>query len=132
MLIGAEQRVEFGLQLDVALSLACGLGAFERYAAQLEIAEKFSAGDISPGAIETARSEAARVGLDKIISYRVLDLNNDALPLSSYSLVFGSSCFHHILNLDHAFEQTHLALNPGGLLYIDDYIGPRQFQTPRR
>jgi SAM-dependent methyltransferase len=115
--------------VDVALSLACGLGAFERYAVQAKIAERFSACDISPGAIETARREATRAGLDDVISYEVLDLNDDTLPPVAYPLVFGSSCFHHILNLDHVFEQVHRTLKPSGLLYIDDYIGPRQFQT---
>ena len=115
--------------VDFALSLACGLGGYERYAAQLKIAERFSGRDISPGALETARKEAARVGLEKVISYEVLDLNHDTLPPATYSLVLGGSCFHHVLNLDHAFEQVHGTLKPGGLLFVDDYIGPRQFQT---
>ena len=115
--------------VDAGLSLGCGLGAFERDAIRMNIAERFTACDISAGAIETARTEAARAGMEKIISYDVLDLDTDELPPAAYGVVFGLMCIHHILDLDHAFEQIHRSLKPGGLLYIDEYIGPRQFQT---
>src|SRR6185312_1978183 len=59
----------------------------------------------------------------------VLDLNKDRLPEAAYDVVFGLSCIHHIEKLDHAFGEIRRSLKPGGLLYIDEYIGPRQFQT---
>jgi SAM-dependent methyltransferase len=124
------QKTYLPRPVDAALSIGCGLGAFERNAIQMKIAERISAIDISPGAIETARREAARAEVDRVISYEVLDLNTEALPRAVYSVVFGLSSIHHILNLDHAFEQIYRSLKPGGLLFLDEYIGPRQFQTP--
>jgi SAM-dependent methyltransferase len=123
------QRKYLPGSVDVALSLGCGLGPFERDAVRMKIAERLFAVDISPGAIETARRAAAAAGMSDRISYAVLDLNSDALPRATYDVVFGLSCIHHVFELDHAFEQIHLSLKPGGLLYIDEYIGPRQFQT---
>jgi SAM-dependent methyltransferase len=115
--------------VDTALSLGCGLGPFERDAIRLNIAEKLFGIDISPDAIETARREAAAAGMSSRISYEVLDLNSGALPRATYNVVFGLSCIHHLFELDHAFEQIHRSLKPDGLLYVDEYIGPRQFQT---
>lgn len=54
--------------------------------------------------------------MDKVISYNVLDLNTGELPASEYSVVFGLSCIHHILDLDHAFDQIHRTLKSEGLL----------------
>jgi len=115
--------------VDIALSLGCGLGPFERDAIRMKIAERLFAVDISPGAIESARRAAADAGMSDRISYAVLDLNSDVLPRATYDVVFGLSCIHHVFELNHAFEQIHLSLKPGGLLYLDEYIGPRQFQT---
>jgi SAM-dependent methyltransferase len=75
--------------VDVALSLGCGLGPFERDAIRMKIAERLFAVDISPGAIETARRAAAAAGMSDRISYAVLDLNSDALPRATYDMVFG-------------------------------------------
>jgi hypothetical protein len=44
--------------VDIALSLGCGLGPFERDAIRMKIAERLFAVDISPGAIGTARRAA--------------------------------------------------------------------------
>ena len=115
---------------DAALSIGCGLGGFERHAIQMKIAERIYAIDISPGAIETARREAARAQMDKVISYEVLDLNTEALPLAAYSVVFGLSSIHHILNLDHAFEQIYRSLKPDGLSCISMNISGRASSRP--
>jgi 2-polyprenyl-3-methyl-5-hydroxy-6-metoxy-1,4-benzoquinol methylase len=123
------QRAFLPVPVDAALSLGCGLGAFERDAIRMNIADRFSASDVSHGAIETAKREAANAGMMSRISYEVLDLNTDELAHAAYDVVFGLSCIHHILELDHAFEQIRRSLKPGGLLYVDEYIGPRQFQT---
>jgi SAM-dependent methyltransferase len=124
------QKTYLSSRADAALSIGCGMGGFERNAIRMKIAERIFAIDISPGAIETCRREAAGAGMDKVISYEVLDLNTEVLPRSAFSVVFGLSSIHHVLNLDHAFEQIHRSLKPRGLLYLDEYIGPRQFQTP--
>lgn len=35
---------------------------------------------------------------------------------------------HHITNLEHLLEQVRIALCPGGLFVVLEYVGPSRFQ----
>src|SRR5262249_49301563 len=50
------QNKYLGQRVELALSLGCGLGGFERGGIQTNIARAFHAHDISPGAIATAKA----------------------------------------------------------------------------
>lgn len=113
----------------LALSLGCGLGGFERDAVRMGISNKFHANDISSGAIRTATDEAAKSGLGDRITYSVIDLDVESLPVKSYDLVFGLSSVHHVFQLEHLFKQIRSSMTPGGLFYLDEYVGPTRFQT---
>jgi SAM-dependent methyltransferase len=63
------------------------------------------------------------------IEYSALDLNEATLPRSTYDAIFILSAAHHVFELEHLFAHCHAALKPGGLLILDEYIGPSRFQT---
>jgi 2-polyprenyl-3-methyl-5-hydroxy-6-metoxy-1,4-benzoquinol methylase len=96
------------LRPELALSLGCGLGAFERAAVQMNLANKFHANDISPGAIMTAKIEAEKSGLSDRIEYAVVNLDEETLPADTYDVVFGLSSIHHVFQLEHLFKQYAL------------------------
>lgn len=114
---------------ELCLSLGCGFGAFERMALAIGISKKFYAYDISAGAIEAARKAAEEAGVGDSIDYRVVDLNQVVLQKASFDAIFALSSVHHVANLENFFEQCSLALKPGGLMFLDEYIGPSRFQT---
>jgi 2-polyprenyl-3-methyl-5-hydroxy-6-metoxy-1,4-benzoquinol methylase len=115
---------------ELCLSLGCGFGAFERMALAIGISKRFHASDISSGAIEAARKAAHDAGVGDRIDYQVVDLNRVALPKASYDAVFALSSAHHVSNLENFFAQCRETLKPGGLMFLDEYIGPSRFQTP--
>lgn len=123
------QRTYLKQMPDLALSLGCGLGAFERDGINIKIANRFHAHDISPGAIETARKEAAKAGVGDRIAYSVLDFNNAELPVATYDVVFGLSAIHHVFQLEDLFKKVRRSLKPGALFYLDEYVGPTRFAT---
>jgi len=114
---------------ELCLSLGCGLGQFERNAISMGIARKFHAYDISKGAIETARKAADESGLTDNIDYQVMSLDEVALPEATYDAIFAISSVHHVSNLENLFQQCRKALKTNGLMFLDEYIGPTQFQT---
>jgi len=116
--------------VPVAISLGCGFGGFERYCISLGIAERFDAADISSGAIERARADALMAGMADKISYSVADLNSIELPPASYDAILASAAVHHVLELEHLFQQCRNALKPGSLFFMNEYIGPSRFQVP--
>ena len=116
----------------LALSLGCGFGSWERAAIAGQLATHFEAYDVSEGAIVQARSYAAAEGLGDRITYGVADLNTMELPAGRYNAIFGISSLHHVSGLEHLFAQCRRALTPGGLMFIDEYVGAPRFQSSPR
>jgi len=112
------------------LALGCGHGVFDRHAIEFGIARRVLAIDISHGAIEAARRAAEQAGLAEHIEYKVGDINELELPPVAYDLIVAMSSIHHVTALESLFGQCTQALKPGGLLFMDEYIGPTRFQTP--
>jgi len=112
------------------LALGCGHGVFDRQAIEFGLARHVHAVDISKGAIESARQAASDAGLATQIDYEVSDINKISLPASTYDLVVAMSSIHHVAELENLFAQCARTLKPGGLFFMDEYVGPSRFQTP--
>ncbi|MBD2774699.1 class I SAM-dependent methyltransferase [Iningainema tapete] len=69
---------------------------------------------------------------DKNINFtaHVIDCNDLILEPESYDLIVGCHGIHHVYNLGNAFYQAHKALNQGGLIYLDEWIGLEYLQIP--
>lgn len=115
-----------GINPKVGLSLACGSGRAERGLMQRGICERFDGIDISENAVEEARRLASAESLD--IRYSTGDLNKIVLQPETYDLVVTQNCLHHVLELEHLAREISKSLRPGGVLWIDDFIGESQFQ----
>jgi SAM-dependent methyltransferase len=118
-------RKPFGL----CLSLGCGHGGFERSGLAIGLANRFHANDLSTGAIAQAREAATAAGVGDKIEYSVLDLDGCTFPPARYDAIFALSAAHHVYQLENLFRECRKALKPGGLMFLDEYIGPSRFQT---
>jgi 2-polyprenyl-3-methyl-5-hydroxy-6-metoxy-1,4-benzoquinol methylase len=130
--VGASQWYKdryFPVPAQRCLSLGCGHGHFERDAISRGIASEIDAFDISEGAIEIARKSAEDAGLGELIHYSVQDLDQIELLPGTYDAIFIMSAAHHVSNLENLFAQCAQALKPGGLLLLNEYIGPNRFQS---
>lgn len=111
-----------------ALSLGCGHGVLERALVGLGIAERLDGIDLSGGAIEEARRLAAEAGLSHQIEYHVADLEHAAFPQGAFDMVFAHHSMHHIEDLDGLCVAARRALRPGGILHLNEFVGPDRFQ----
>jgi len=113
---------------DCLLSLACGGGHAERIALREGSARRTVGYDVSPKSLEHARLAAEQEGFADCVHYELLDLNNGSLPREQFDAVISFGCLHHIENLEGLYAEIAASLRPGGVCYINEYVGPNRFQ----
>lgn len=123
---------ERGLPLNRVLVLGCGGGALEREIAQAGWASEIVAIDLSAKVLEVAQAQAQTERLNNI-HYFQADMNR--LPVGqplftpgSFDAVLGVSSVHHCANLGLLYHYIGVLLVPNGWFFLDEYVGPDQFQ----
>ncbi len=113
-----------------ALSLGCGDGALERDLLTKGLCTTLLGLDISERALELARAQAAAAGWTDL-SYAQADLDRLRLEPESFEAVFVHQALHHVRELEACLRQVRRALTPGGIFYLDEYVGPSRHQWRR-
>ena len=113
-----------------ALSVGCGFGIIERILRQRDICQLIHGLDVADGAIQGAIQEAEAEGLQGL-TYELADLNTVTLPAEKYDVVYAHAALHHVLQLEHLFEQIKKTLKPDGFFIVYEYVGPSQMQFPQ-
>jgi SAM-dependent methyltransferase len=104
------------------LSLGCGFGGIEiEIARDLKTNYEMLGLDLNEEIMEEAKKLVQQTGLN--IKFEQCDLNYISLPKNSFDFVFAHASLHHIINLEHLFQQVHDALSPDGEFFIFDIIG---------
>lgn len=116
------------MPLARGLSLGCGGGGLERHGLFLDICRHFDAYDVAPGAIDVAKTEAAKIGFGERTHYEARDLNTMTLPAATYDIAFACQSAHHFSAIEHIFGEVQRALKPGGLFILNEFVGPTRFQ----
>jgi SAM-dependent methyltransferase len=118
------------LPLNRVLVLGCGAGHLERELHDLGWAREIVAFDLSPKVLDVARSRASN---KQSIQYVLASM--DELPVGqapfmrgNFDLVMGVSSVHHCSKLANLYKAVTQLLAPDGWFYLDEYIGPDQFQ----
>ncbi|HEY2043535.1 MAG TPA: class I SAM-dependent methyltransferase [Jatrophihabitans sp.] len=95
-----------------ALELGCGTGFFLLNLKLAGVIESGHVTDLSPGMVEVATGNAAKLGLD--IEGRVADAESIPYPDDSFDLVVGHAVLHHIPDVEQALREVLRVLKPGG------------------
>lgn len=110
------------------LSLGCGLGDLEISLMKRGNIKYMTACDVSERALILAKESAVQSGVD--INFLHVDLNNPLFPENTYDIVVGSSCLHHVSNLEPLLFQVRRSMRANGILVINEYVGSNRFQFP--
>ncbi|HEY2325016.1 MAG TPA: class I SAM-dependent methyltransferase [Thermoanaerobaculia bacterium] len=115
------------------ISIGCGEGNFERTLRNLDVVRQLDAFDVAPAVIRRAKALATREGIAGI-RFRVADMEKSRLPKERYDFAAFSHSLHHVSDPDALLAKLERALKPGGILYVDDYVGPSrdEWQDERR
>jgi ubiquinone/menaquinone biosynthesis C-methylase UbiE len=111
------------------LSLGCGSGGAEIYAARQGIFGSMLALDLAERAIEEARKAAAAQEVANI-EFGLVDFNRIALAPAAFDVVMMSMALHHVAAIEKVLRAVRASLKPGGYFLINEFIGPRRFQFP--
>ncbi|MBV9463732.1 MAG: class I SAM-dependent methyltransferase [Verrucomicrobiae bacterium] len=114
------------------LSIGCGTGAREILWARTGRFERLDAIDLSPARISFANERAVQEKLDGVLRFEVGDALSLNKPEGSYDVVFGEQSLHHLTPLADVFAMTERLLKPGGLLVVNEFVGPIRFQWTDR
>lgn len=111
-----------------AVSLGCGSGAREISWAQTGCFDKIIGVDISETRIADARQKAAGSELEGVAEFVSADVLRFAIEPESLDVILAEGALHHLAPLEVVFEKIRRSLKLGGLLILNDYVGPDRFQ----
>lgn len=115
-----------------ALMIGCGAGhSLSRWMAT-GCFRSLRAFDIAPAQIERARQEIARAGLGDRVQVEVADARKFPWPVARYDVVIAEQSLHHLTPLEQIMRRIQKSLRPGGLFFIDEFVGARQHQWTAR
>ena len=122
------------LPLRRVLVLGCGAGHLERELHDLGWAREIVALDLSPKVLDFARKSAAGKYSINYVLASMDDMPVDQAPFlpGSFDVVLGVSSVHHCSQLAQLYAAVVKLLTPDGWFYLDEYVGPNQFQYSNR
>ncbi len=82
---------------------------------------KITCTDLNEAAFEKAKSVAKAESL--AMEFQPADLNFLTITPGRYDLIFAHAAIHHVINLEHLFEQIANGLSPTGILHITEVVG---------
>ena len=111
------------------LSLGCGEGYIERLFKERGFTFASITGiDLSEKCIEAARDRAQRENISPSIKYLSMDLNKYKPQPQTYDFIFFFHSLHHVKSLESILQGCAEAIRPGGVLMVNEFVGPSRFQ----
>jgi ubiquinone/menaquinone biosynthesis C-methylase UbiE len=109
------------------LSLGCGSAGTEIFAAGLRLFDSLRALDGSEEALAEGR-KAALAANARGLEFARADLNALDLPPAEFDVALMNMSLHHVKNLEGTLLAVERALKPGGIVVVNEFVGPSQFQ----
>lgn len=112
--------------LERGLSICSGSGEFERGVIDNDLCKHIDAYEIA----EARVNEGVKISKEKgyAIEFHMEDANRALFKSGHYDIFFSWSALHHIENLEGVCKNVSNALKEKGLLVVQEFIGPNQFQ----
>jgi ubiquinone/menaquinone biosynthesis C-methylase UbiE len=115
-----------------AISLGCGIGAREIAWAKKNVFESLLGVDLTPRCIAVAQESAAKEGVSDRVSFIVSDVRDVLRGDHKYDVIIFEHSLHHFSDIPTLLDLVKASLAPGGMLYIDEYVGPRRLQYTKK
>jgi SAM-dependent methyltransferase len=116
--------------LGAAISLGAGGGQLEQEMLALDVCASIVGVDISPARVEGA-NRAVPAELRDRLRFECHNLERWR-PAGQVDLVVARDALHHVARLEELSAAIEDVLNPGGLIYCDEFVGPARFQWTDR
>ena len=88
--------------------------------------------DLSASRIEAARAAAAASPYAGVLEFRVDNAETIDVPPDSLDTVICEGSLHHLAPVRAVLERARGWLKPGGLVLVNEFVGPKRFQWTDR
>jgi len=119
-----------GKRLQTGVSVGCGIAHKEMRLLQLGIVEKFILFELAEDVVNIALKKAKELNLENRIEFRIGDAFEYDFSNTKIDLVHWNNSLHHMFDVQSAVKWSYNILCPGGVFYMDDYVGANRFQYP--
>ena len=126
-LMRRAQQVLDGRTLTKGISVGSAAGLKEMRLIQNGVVERFVLYELSAERVQRGAENARRRGIEDRITFRNEDPFETGVE-EQFELVHWNNSLHHMLDVEAAVKWSRAVLKPGGLLLMDDYVGPNRFQ----
>lgn len=109
------------------VSVGCGEGTKELELLREGIVERFTLFELSAERIKNAREKAESFSLSDRVEFVQTDCFLHDFK-EKIDLVHWNNSLHHMLDTEKAVKWSFDILSPGGVFYMDDFVGPTRFQ----
>lgn len=116
-----------GRAVDRAVSVGCGTGTKEMDLIHRGVVRHFDLYEISQSSIDAGLAAAEQQGISDRLTFHHADAFQASVD-GRYELVYWNNALHHMPDVFDALRWSYRALSAGGLLALDDYVGPSRFQ----
>ena len=117
------RRVRDRLPFARALSVGCGAGALERGLVREGVVDRIVGVDAALAPLAEARRAATEAGAGRRIAYVAGDAEDLLEAPARWDAVFFHGALHHFRDVAGTLARVRRGLKPGGLLYLDEYVG---------
>jgi len=114
------------------ISVGGGSGQKEISLIRQGLVESFDLFELSEARISAGKELARKASVSQSINFFLGDAFEVATKSEEYDFVHWNNSLHHMLDVDQAVAWSKMVLKPGGLFYMDDFVGASRFQWPDR
>ncbi len=118
---------KIGTGFEHGVSVGCGNGTKEFELMKEGIVRRFTLFELSTEMIKQAREKAKSLGLLDRVELIQGDCFSHEFK-EKVDLVHWNNALHHMLDTKKAVRWSFDILSPGGVFYMDDFVGPTRFQ----
>jgi len=123
-----KQRYASSVPFERAVSVGGGIGNKEMALLRAGVIKHFDLYELSSARIDQGRKLALDQNLGERISFHEADAFVACTDPEVYDLVHWNNSLHHMFDVDAAVLWSKTVLKPGGVFYMDDFIGQDRFQ----
>jgi SAM-dependent methyltransferase len=109
-----------------AISVGSGAAAKEMHLLKAGLVERFTCFELSETRVSMGLAKAAELGLQQRISFRVEDAF--AADIEPVDLVHWQASLHHMFDVHAAVRWSRDILEPGGVFFMREFVGPTRMQ----
>lgn len=120
------------LPLERGISNGCGDGSKEARFILAGIVKNFDLYEFSEKSIQAGRTLARSLGLEDRMHFYLGNAIEKIKTPASYDFVTWNDALHHMPDVSEALAWSRLILEPGGILAVDDFVGPSRWQWSDR